>query len=159
APSGKAKACIGYCYSRLKEPTPAHRYYQDAIKAGFAPAAVWNNLGYTRQQLKRFAGEDNAEVALGKALELDPRLQAVYHNRALLYKQKAEEVQILLENKKQPPGSENRVEKLKAKWDQYMRLGMADFHTALTLGSCTGDLYRNVAAHCAMLAERDPAWI
>src|SRR5205823_4461546 len=72
-----------YCLNRMPagKPETAIKYHEAAIKAGFATAEVYNNLGYS-YQLRNNPKE--ARKALDRAIELDANLQAAYHNRAFV---------------------------------------------------------------------------
>jgi Tfp pilus assembly protein PilF len=83
-PDGRTLACMGYCQNLdpLRSPNKAVGYYFSAIKAGFAPAAVYNNLGYSYYELsKTQAVLAQALEALNKAIDIDPSLRAAYYNR------------------------------------------------------------------------------
>jgi tetratricopeptide (TPR) repeat protein len=79
APDGQTKARMGYCWNRRKRHAEAIEQYNKAIAAGLELAAVYNNLGYSYLQVSQL---DKAVECLDKAVRLDPRLQAAYHNRA-----------------------------------------------------------------------------
>jgi eukaryotic-like serine/threonine-protein kinase len=83
-PDGRTSACMGYCQNvePLRSPNKAVAYYLSAIEAGFAPAAVYNNLGYSHYELgQTLAKTAEALKALNKAIEIDPSLRTAYYNR------------------------------------------------------------------------------
>jgi serine/threonine protein kinase len=86
---GKAVASAAMCYHALSQEESmnfaafsqkALSYFDKAIEYGFAPAILHNNRGFIQARLK---GEiENAARSFTLALQLDPNLQAAYHNRA-----------------------------------------------------------------------------
>jgi Flp pilus assembly protein TadD len=78
-PTGATFAAIGYCYSRSPQYTTAIFNFDEAEKAGFRTAELYNDRAYNRGCLYDF---DNAEADLAKAIELNPNLAAAYHNLA-----------------------------------------------------------------------------
>lgn len=82
AADGRIKAALAYCLSLEKLHDNAAFYYRKAVDAGFAPAAVYNDLGYSLLASKLDVHRDQAQEALDKAIKLDPGLQAAHHNRA-----------------------------------------------------------------------------
>jgi serine/threonine protein kinase/Tfp pilus assembly protein PilF len=89
---GRTLACMGYCQNHdpLRDPNKAVGFYISAINAGFAPAAVYNNLGYSHYESgKTMAVLANALNALNKAIEIDPNLRTAYYNRYWCDSQKA----------------------------------------------------------------------
>ena len=79
-PDVQAMAYLGYCYNKRKNHLSAITWYDHAIESDLGSAAVYNNLGYSYLRLNRL-GE--AERALTTAIELDRRLVAAWHNRAI----------------------------------------------------------------------------
>jgi tetratricopeptide (TPR) repeat protein len=128
-------ACRGYCANRQRAHDYAIVLYQRAIQEGYAPAAVWNNLGYS---YLRAPGHDwlDALPAFHQAIEIDALLQAAYYNRALALYQLA-----LRDNK---PLS------MKA---------LSDIQEAIRIGPITAELFRHAACLCARLARQDSRWV
>ena len=83
--NGKIDAAKGHCLVRLKHSNEGTKYFQQAIAAGFAPAEVYNDLGYAYISMGRL---NDALQALNKAAQLDPNSQPVHYNRALVYVQR-----------------------------------------------------------------------
>lgn len=83
-PSGQIKAMLAYCCSKHQPPywDAAIGYYKDAIKFGAASAVVHNNLGYCLT-MKR-GGSAEAMHQFNRAIELDPKFQLAYYQRALV---------------------------------------------------------------------------
>jgi tetratricopeptide (TPR) repeat protein len=128
------KACIGYCRNRQREHRPAILYYQEALAAGFEPAAaLLNNLGYSYLQLDQLS---HAKINLDRAIELDSNLQPAFYNRAL--------VDLSMSGKK--PG-------------YVPQAGIKDIETALRLGPQTAELAYHAAQLHALAAETDPSLI
>lgn len=80
---GRAKAGSGYCQQnfKLRQPEGARYMYEGARDAGFRSVGLFNNLATIYMDLGKF---DEAEEALKEAMALDPGVQAVHHNYALL---------------------------------------------------------------------------
>jgi serine/threonine protein kinase/Tfp pilus assembly protein PilF len=135
APDGPTLACIGYCNNRLELHGASIWNYEMAIRNGFAPAAVLNNLGYSYGQNRR---HDDARSFLDQAIELDPQLQAAYYNRAML------EFRHVLRAKTTEPLPESAV---------------ADMEAAIRLGPITPELMRDAARVYAVAAREKPSFI
>jgi serine/threonine protein kinase/Tfp pilus assembly protein PilF len=119
APDGQTKACIAFCEARLMHFSEAIIKNTEAIKAGYAPATVSNNLGFcylVNGQLKP------AQPFLNAAIESDPKLQAAFYNRALADLRKALNA------------SANRP--------YFPRRGLADIETAIKLGPPSPEVFR-----------------
>jgi tetratricopeptide (TPR) repeat protein len=78
---GPAYACRAYCMTRQRSYKAAIDLSEKAIRAGFAPAEVWNNLAYCCW--RRTGQTEEAEPHLETALRLDPELRAARYNRAV----------------------------------------------------------------------------
>jgi len=66
---------------RQRQHQKATPQFEQAIEEGYAPAEVWNDLGYSYL----LDGDGPAaQRTLDRTLELDPGLQAGYHNRAMV---------------------------------------------------------------------------
>jgi eukaryotic-like serine/threonine-protein kinase len=148
APDGRNKAGLGYCLNRApaEKTENAIEYYKKAIKAGFATAAVHNNLGYNYQRSKR---PQDAKEALDRAIELDPKLQAAYHNRALLTLAKT-----------MSPGAVGKLKPMAKNEESYrlLKVGLDDVQQAIALGSGSAELYFDAARLCALAMHVDTAW-
>jgi tetratricopeptide (TPR) repeat protein len=131
APDGRTTACQGYCYCRLGYNQEAVLVFERARKMGVDSAELFNDLGYSYLQLGKF---DDARAALKRAIVLDPRLQAPYYNRAIIYLRTA---------RAGPEGD--------------LKLALADIQQALEIGPPAADLFRHAAALCAVAGLRDRA--
>jgi serine/threonine protein kinase/Flp pilus assembly protein TadD len=162
AQAGKAKACIAYCLNRLGKHGQARFLYEEALAAGFAPAEVCNDLGYSYLQQARFA---EAGLALDRALDLDPGLRAAYHNRALLAHRRAflliqeGAAEKLLPPERLPPPQE----RARARLARCLQQGIDDVRKAIAAGPGNAELYCNAARLCTLAAQEYPqqarAWI
>jgi tetratricopeptide (TPR) repeat protein len=91
---GPTCACWAYCLNRTGHPAEAIVAYEFAIQAGYDTAEVENNLGYSCI----FANAANnqhgpqADLALDRAIQINPKLQAAYYNRAMLHADQAASV-------------------------------------------------------------------
>jgi serine/threonine protein kinase len=82
-PNGQSKACIAYCYNQI-EPDRPHRavaMYKAALNLGYVRPVVYNNLGASLLEMR--GGAPEAIRHIEKAIELDPKLQQAYYNRAM----------------------------------------------------------------------------
>ncbi|HYT93180.1 MAG TPA: tetratricopeptide repeat protein, partial [Gemmataceae bacterium] len=111
-------------------------YYDNAIKAEFKTAQVYNNLGWSLAQRNL---RTEAREFFTRAIQADPTLQVAYHNRLLLtVRQGADQ------------GSDPQ------RWKATLHEGLADFDKAMQLGPVTADLYRNGARLCSLGVASDP---
>src|SRR5581483_4810517 len=124
----RVKACLAYCNGCLNNHRLAAELYGEVIKAGDVGAVVLNNLGYSYCRDNAFT---KALENFGKAIELDPKLQAAYHNRARVLAQLA-----------LPPRRQGTLPD-----------AIRDIGEALKLGPKTAELYYDAACYCA----QDPA--
>jgi serine/threonine protein kinase/Tfp pilus assembly protein PilF len=139
-PDGRAKAGLAYCESRTGvDPRAVIEHLGEAITAKYETAAVRNNLGYSCLKTKN--GLQKAKDHLDRAIELDDKLPAAYHNRALVALGKA-----LL------PGTKDEQVLLSAK------AGIADADKALALGTASAELHYDAACLCAVAARFEPQW-
>ncbi len=139
-PQGKSKACLGYCLQARGQSLEAALVYEEAIQSGYAPAELLNNLGAAEWALARLA---LAEQHLSAAIKLEPRLQAAYHHRALVYLQ-------LARQQTAPDAALRR--------DKFLRAGIADANKALALGPPSGELFYDAAQLCGVAARTHPVW-
>ena len=140
-PDGRNKAALGYCLNRAGgRPASARDYYEEAIKSGFATAEVYNNLGFNFLQSNK---PIEARKALDRAIELDPKLQAAYHNRAFLVLSKM--------NQLKPAAKDEE-------FYRDLKEGIADAKRAIDLGSPSAELYYDAACLCATAAGVEPRW-
>jgi serine/threonine protein kinase/Flp pilus assembly protein TadD len=82
---GRTMACLGYCCSLLNgQPWEIEKYYRAAIKAGYADAAVLNNLAFCVYSSNTQNPDKclEAEAFTTEALEKSPGLIAANYNRA-----------------------------------------------------------------------------
>jgi serine/threonine protein kinase/Tfp pilus assembly protein PilF len=133
APDGRTKACMGYCANRLHQHTQAMHHYRQAIAAGYAPAAVFNNLGFSYLQARQL---DPAEEPLNRAVSLDDHLQAAFHNRAVLDGLRAARTPHAIPKQ-----------------------GIDDIRKARDLGPVTAELTYNTARLYAVAAKQDRCWV
>lgn len=130
-PSPYTAACKAYCLSVLGHHVTALKCLSAAIEEGFESPAVLNNSAWSLLKLGRLA---EAKAQLSRAIELDPRLQPAYANRAAISFQESL-------NAGQPkPETE------------------ADLSQALALGPVAGEHYLNLAHCCAMKTRSDPSF-
>src|SRR5262249_40491990 len=121
----RSMACRGYALSRLKLHPEAIRCYQEAIKAGFNSAEVFNNLGCSHSQISELS---QARTELTRAIQKNDALQAAYFNRALVHYKMAKEQENLQQNA-----------------DRERDAGKADIDRAIAVGPASVDLYRKAA--------------
>jgi serine/threonine protein kinase/Tfp pilus assembly protein PilF len=135
APEGRISACIGYCMGLSGDAPHAIRFYCEAIEQGFAPAEVYNNLGFAfwhKGQWKK------ALEYLDKAIERNDKLHTAYYNRASVYFNKALQ------------------EPQDARKSQFVNQGTQDIDKAIRLGPRTADLYL-LAVHVYCLKAKTDA--
>jgi tetratricopeptide (TPR) repeat protein len=86
---GKAVASAAHCYHQLAKEDPANateyrqnavKYCDKAIEEGYARPIMYNNKGFAQAALQ--GASQNALRSFTRAIQLDPRLQVAYHNRA-----------------------------------------------------------------------------
>jgi tetratricopeptide (TPR) repeat protein len=138
-PSGRAKAAAGYCLTCTDQPHVAAQFYERAIKSGFDTPAVRNNLGYCC--LKR-ADSKSARVHFDVALNMEPNLAVMHHNRALLFWLEA-----------------RRTGQSKKEIDDLVLLGIAAAKKAALLGHASPELQFDTARLYALAAQSDPSMI
>jgi tetratricopeptide (TPR) repeat protein len=131
-PDGRARAGRAYCQARLKHFGVAAVLFEEALALGHQDAAVHAGLGYCYFQNRQLA---EAQRALDQALALDGRLQAAYHLRA-------------------------RVDRDRTKNQKGVvpRQGLADIQRALEIGPVYANLYLDAAYLGAHAAAVEPAW-
>ena len=128
-PSGELFAVQGYCASRCGRHRAGIALFLQAVEMGFAPAEVWNDLGYCSIQL----GEhDQAIEYLNRAIEQRNDLAAAYYNRALSARLFAK--------------TENHPIAIGAK---------QDIETAIRLGHSSAEGYCNAAIICLSVDSQD----
>lgn len=140
APQGAIKAVIGYCLNKSEADRRrgALTYYEDAIKAGFATAVVYNNLGYC------YRVNDQSQLArecLDEAIKQNNKLQVAYHNRGLL------RLKEVMKSRSQLKSSMETM--------QIWQAGIDDLETAVGLDSPSGHLHLDAARFYALLADSD----
>ena len=145
-PDGRNKAALGYCLNRLEQFESAAEYHKKAIQAGFASAEVYNNLGFC--QLRSNNKLIEAKQSLDRALQLDPNLQAAYHNRALVAYQDAVN-KISGKSPREKEGIDRDI----------ILSGIADIQKAIVLGPGSTELSRDSARLYAVAACLDERWI
>ncbi len=133
APSGRTRACIGYCAARAANHSLAIAADTDALAAGFARAELLNNLAYSYLQYQRADPRlEKARAALDAALAKNPKLQAALYNRAF-----AELRRVMA-----PPGGGDP------------RRGIRDVESAIRIGPAGPNLYRLAAYLYAQQAAK-----
>jgi serine/threonine protein kinase len=138
APSGETQACIAYCQFRCNETKLAIAEFEEAIKAGYRNARVYNDLGY----IYLHGGElDKALRNLNLAIQADDRLQAAYLNRAVVYFRLAWQARFA-------PNQRAKVQTLVAS-------GQNDITRALEIGPKGAEVYYEAAKLNAILAKED----
>jgi tetratricopeptide (TPR) repeat protein len=153
APDGRAKAGYAYCLNRQGNLPGAILQYREALRANFENAAVWNNLAYS--YLKR--GEyESAQEAVARALQLDPRLQAAYHNRALALLPQAHRLRQRCLRAAAKPTAGDKLTQARADLIGVLRHCLEDMHRALELGPPSAELYLDAARFHALLAQEQP---
>lgn len=139
-PDGQTKACMGYVLHRQGKLKDAKNAYEQAIAAGFATEEIHNNLGAI---LIDQAKLEEAEAQLNKALTLNQKLPTIHHNLALVYFHRG-----LGLGQAQKKEQQIQLEK-----------GIGHAKKAADLGKPTGELARNAAQLCAVVARQDPTWL
>jgi serine/threonine protein kinase/tetratricopeptide (TPR) repeat protein len=87
-PSGELSAAFCYCVVRMGGLTDLALFKaNESVERGFATAEAHNNLAYCF--MLKSNKLDQAEACLAKALAINSKLQAAYHNRGLLRLQQA----------------------------------------------------------------------
>jgi serine/threonine protein kinase len=128
---GRLLACIGYCLAMQQYHGPASKFYEDALRAGHASAALHNNLGWEYRHLHMF---DRAREEFDKALRLDPTLEAAHLNRLTV------DLQVSLDPAS-PPGNREA----------------SHIEAALSSGLASAELYYEVACLYVRLGNTEPA--
>jgi serine/threonine protein kinase len=80
-PDGENQAYIGHCLCRMKSYNAAIMNFEEALSKGHQSAALWNNLGYSKIKIARFADADNC---FQKADILQPNYSTIWSNRLAL---------------------------------------------------------------------------
>lgn len=127
---GRYLAGLGYAFMLKRDNPSAIVGFREALEQGYATAGVYNDLGYCLimsgdpdKSNSVLAALPEAFEHLGRAIALDPQLQAAYINRALATLKHAHlQVGIKVDN------------------------GIADAETALKIGPASARLHR-IAAH------------
>ncbi len=77
---GPTLARIGYCSSRLRQHEMAIKQFDEAFKAGFTSAGLYNDRAFSEWKTNDL---ERTRQDLDAALRTDPNLQAALYNRAL----------------------------------------------------------------------------
>jgi tetratricopeptide (TPR) repeat protein len=126
---------MAYCLAWQGQHRVALAHYTRAVEAGFAPAAVWNDLGFSHLQLgPRHLKE--AQQCFDQAVALAPDLQAAHYNRAVTA------FSIALQGSDPPDPA-----------------ALDDIGKALQLGPATTDLYYDAARVFTLAARHNRRWI
>jgi eukaryotic-like serine/threonine-protein kinase len=152
APQGKAKAGVGFCLNRQGRAELAVRWYKDAIAAGYERAEVLNNLGFTYLQLNQ---PQEARKSLDRAVKLNPRLQAAYHNRAWSHYDDGVRLWGLIYGRQPGQGPDPQGAQRLRELDDHTRAGIEDIERALQLGPASAELSLDAAGLYALKAWRD----
>lgn len=126
---GPTWACTAYCLVHLENYDQAAFHFERALEIGYASAEVLNDLGYCYLRLGEI---DKAKVVLDRAVVLQPKLQAPFHNRAMAALQRGLAGADLGE-------------------------GLSDIRSALEIGPAAADLHRHAAYLYAHAGLTDPA--
>lgn len=130
---GKVLACMGYCAAHRRSYAEAVLYHETAVAKGYETAVVYNNLGWCQLRQSQLT---RAENSLNRAVQLNDRLQAAYHNLARV------ERQLMT----QAPG--------------YVPVkGIENARTAMELGPITTDLAFDAAYLCTFAAKSNREWV
>jgi tetratricopeptide (TPR) repeat protein len=162
---GKVKAALAYSCTALpgrENHREAIWYYEQAERAGFKTARLYNNLGWSHAQLCNW---EPAKVFLSQAIEQDPALQTAYHNRMFLtIRQGARQLQPVLRftafaglpipsARFRPRPLERMLQDYLADRQRVMAAleeAIPDMKKALELGPPSATLYHNAARLCSM---------
>jgi tetratricopeptide (TPR) repeat protein len=143
-PDGRAAACMGYCLARLDQPRAAVKEFQRAVDAGYAPAAVWNDLGNC---FLATGPPQEARRCLDRAVALAPDLQAARHNRARL------DLQLALQAWLKAAGAPTDPEAARV-LDACLQEGRADVQYVTRHGTPGPELYVDAARLYVLDARR-----
>jgi serine/threonine protein kinase/Flp pilus assembly protein TadD len=146
---GLAKECLAYCL--LRQPSSlvasAKDWLEQAVATQHQTPEALNNLGYCCEQLHELG---QAEQYLDRAIALNDKLPAAYHNRALVHLKRAYEV-----------GGSGRLvrhRRLDSIFFARIRAAQKDMGCAVKLApSQQAEVLRDAAIVWAKAAERDPA--
>jgi tetratricopeptide (TPR) repeat protein len=127
---GQIKARLGYWENCAGKHGAAVNFYEEAINDGFATAEVYNNLGYSL--LESRGPRQPVQRNLDAAVDLNPHLQAAFHNRALYY-----------------------LRRFERDGKPLSAVGIDDIQKAMRLGPESTELYRDAAFVHAAAKEHD----
>ncbi len=157
---GRTKACIGYCHSCRGDSQTATPFYEDAINSGFATSEVYNNLGFS---LLQFSEALESKAMFDKAILLNAKSQAAYHNRAVANLQiaLAEIRNLNTWLKSMGPVAAQRQKDLQQEIKRLVAAGVGDVQKALDLGPRSAELEYDAACLFGLAARFDPnpKWI
>jgi tetratricopeptide (TPR) repeat protein len=119
---------MGYTVGKSNDHRTAIYWYQRAVQEGSRSAELFSAIGYSYQKLSWF---DEAERWYGQAIEVNPRLQAAWHNRAYNEYVKCSRTQTSVSDR-----------------------AVSDIKEAIDIGPLTWDLLHN-AARVAYLSQID----
>jgi serine/threonine protein kinase/Flp pilus assembly protein TadD len=140
---GPTKAYLGYLFQQLGHLFDARHCYEEALDdCGCETAEILNNLSSI---LVCHSDFEQAEARATRALELNPQLQAAYHNRGLVCLQQA------LKSNRTPSGQSGRSAP-NANRRAWLQRAIADLDRAVEIGPQSGELCRDAARVCALLA-------
>jgi tetratricopeptide (TPR) repeat protein len=128
---GECRALLAYCCSCVDSYAQAIGLYEEARRLGYEPAGLLNNLGFCYHLMAR---PNEAEDALTAAIEKDGKMAVAVYNRAVVRSARA-----IREG--HPP-------------DQAMR----DIDTALSMGSCSANVYYSAAVIYGYASSLDSVW-
>jgi serine/threonine protein kinase/Flp pilus assembly protein TadD len=136
-PSGQTKAARAYGLTQLEPPRfeSAAFFFEKAIENGFATSEVYQNLAYCLMHMP--GDEDQALVALKKAIALDPNNQRAYYHRARL------EIKLLI------------VQPAK---NVLTRDGLAALQKMFAIGPATGLMHLEAARYYVLAHKLEPRW-
>lgn len=145
-PNGRIRFCMGVCNSLLSHKKEAIEDFEQALRADYAPAEVFNNLAYNHLQLGGPAALEKAFGYVNQALVLKPNLAAAYHNRAWIGVRRL------------PP----RGRKKDVQYGSALAEVLADIRQALELSPPTpetAELYADAACAYARATVGDDSWL
>lgn len=128
---GECRALLAYCCSCVDSYAQAIGLYEEARRLGYEPAGLLNNLGFCYHLMAR---PNEAEDALTAAIEKDGKMAVAVYNRAVVRSARA-----IREG--HPP-------------DEAMR----DIDAALSMGSCSANVYYSAAVIYGYACSLDSVW-
>jgi serine/threonine protein kinase len=145
SPGPQTKAGIGYCLNLMGQTAEAKSYYEEACKVKENWAEVLNNLAFCCMKANQ---KEEARKHLDRAIQLDGRMQAAFHNRALLSLKQA---------RSRMKGT--RANELNGESCRLIQDALADIKKAKECGATSCELASDAAFITALAIQVDPKWI